>query len=65
MKRFTLLLLIIPMTLNAADPCEKYTKKIDKIKEKMRLGYTVKQGEKLKTKLTKLQNARVKCERGN
>ena len=64
MKYFACLLLLITVDLSAADKCEKYSKQIEKIKAKMRLGYSVKQGEKLKIKLSKLQDARVKCERG-
>jgi hypothetical protein len=64
MKILTALLLLVPLSINAADKCEDYSKKIDRLKDKMRQGYTVKQGEKLKKRLTKLQDERFDCERG-
>lgn len=45
--------------------CEVYDKKVKKIKAKMRQGYTIKQGEKLKKSLTKWQNKRRECEMTN
>lgn len=57
------LLLLLPLTLNAAQSCDKYTRKIDNIKAKMRQGYSVNQGEYLKKRLTQLQDDRIKCER--
>lgn len=57
------LLFMWPNTALAHHQCERYSKKIEKIKAKMRQGYTIEQGEKLKTSLTKWQNKRVKCEK--
>lgn len=43
--------------------CADVAENIEKIHQKMRLGYTAKQGERLKTRLRQLKKQRVKCER--
>jgi hypothetical protein len=57
------LLLLLPLTVNAAYSCDRDTRKIDNIKAKMRQGYSVTQGEYLKKRLTQLQDDRITCER--
>lgn len=57
------LLLLLPLTANAAHICDKYTRKIDNIKAQMRQGYSITQGEYLKKRLTQQQDDRIKCER--
>lgn len=60
-----ILTLLLPNLSFAHHSCESYTQKIEKIKAKMRHGYTIEQGEKLKKKLTKWQNKRVECEKSS
>lgn len=72
-KRLTLSLVIslstalamTPLQLQAKSkqPCAKYDRKIDAIKQKMRHGYTIKKGEYYKQKLVELQDERVVCEK--
>jgi hypothetical protein len=57
----------IPYPLFAAKSttpnCLSYDRKIDTVKQKMRQGYTVTQGEYYKKKLADLQDDRVLCEK--
>ena len=58
--------MILPPQLSAAitySSCAKVAAKIEKVQRKMRLGYTAKQGEKLKSRLRKLKKQRIECER--
>ncbi len=65
----TAIVVAVLLSLNAfspatyADHCKNYDKKIDKIRAKMRQGYTVDQGERLKKALTKWQDKRAACEK--
>jgi len=58
------LILFSQPTVNASvttKQCQKVQPKIDKIQRKMRQGYKVKEGERLKKKLRKLEQLRYQC----